>query len=66
VDVESSGVAQEADVELVRDLPYRGQHDHPEGLVRWGPGERLVVYDSPAPERLDSNPARLLADIWNG
>lgn len=66
VGVTSSGVVPETDVELVRDLPYRGQHDHPEGLVRWDEGEWLVVYDSPAPERLDSNPARLLADVWKG
>ncbi|MGZ3217438.1 DUF3616 domain-containing protein [Paracoccus sp. T5] len=65
VSVTSSGVVPEADVAVVRDLPYRGQHDHPEGLVRWDDGEWLVVYDSPAPERLDSKPARLLADIWS-
>jgi len=62
----SFGVVPEADVELICNLPYRGQHDHPEGLVRWDDGEWLVIYDSPAPERLDSNPARLLADIWRG
>lgn len=35
VSVTSSGVVPEADVAVVRDLPYWGQHDHPEGLVRW-------------------------------
>lgn len=49
----------------VGELPYRGAHDHPEGLVRWSaPGEWLVVYDSPAPERLSANPAAVTADVW--
>ena len=64
--VDRSGVVPEEDIEMVRELPYRGQYDHPEGLVRWGDGHWLVVYDSPAPERLDADPARLVADIWSG
>jgi hypothetical protein len=66
VEVTSSGVVPEKDVELICDLPYRGQYDHPEGVVQWAEGEWLVIYDSPAPERLENNPARLLADIWKG
>nr|WP_111299616.1 DUF3616 domain-containing protein [Paracoccus saliphilus] len=66
VDHQRSGIVQASEIELVRDLPYRGQHDHSEGLVRWSMDEWLVVYDSPAPDRLNNNPARLLADIWQG
>lgn len=66
VGVESSGVVPEDSIELVRELPFHGEHDHPEGLVRWSDDEWLVVYDNPAPDRLDSEPARLLADIWTG
>lgn len=65
VGVRRSGVVPEDDVELVRELPYRGPVDHPEGLVQWTKdGRWLVVYDSPAPERLKSDPARLVADLW--
>ena len=65
VGVERSGVVPQKDVEKVRELPYRGHVDHPEGLVRWDDGRWLVVYDSPAEGRLGSNPARLVADLWD-
>ncbi len=39
--------------ELVVDMPYRGEVDHPEGLVHWPEANGwLVVYDSPAEKRL--------------
>lgn len=66
VHVTSSGVVPEDNVELICGLPYRGHHDHPEGVVQWEDGGWLVIYDSPAPERLENSPARLLADIWKG
>jgi Protein of unknown function (DUF3616). len=46
------------------ELPYRGPHDHPEGLVGWG-GDWLVVYDSPAPDRLDAERRSVTADLWH-
>ncbi len=60
-----SGVIPEHAVDSVIELPHRGEHDHPEGLVRWT-GERqwLVVYDRPARERLAREPTGVLADIW--
>lgn len=64
VDAGSSGVVAEEDIARVRDLPYRGEYDHPEGLIRWADGEWLVVYDSPHPERIGDDPPTLLADIW--
>lgn len=59
-----SGVVPAEDIEMVRELPYRGVYDHPEGLVHWDDGRWFVVYDNPAPKRLGTNPARLVADLW--
>ncbi|MEZ5650878.1 MAG: DUF3616 domain-containing protein [Burkholderiaceae bacterium] len=65
VSVTTSGVVPDDGVDHETELPYRGAVDHPEGLVRWfGKNEWLVVYDSPAEQRLDSEPARLMADVW--
>jgi hypothetical protein len=47
----------------VLDLPYRGNVDHPEGLVKWG-SDWLVVYDSPAERRLEGQGAVVAADIF--
>ncbi len=65
ISANDSGVVPNDRVERLRHLPYRGRYDHPEGLVRWmNHSEWLVVYDSPAPERLQERPARVTADIW--
>ena len=48
------------------DLPYLGQYDHPEGLALWpedGEKRFLVVYDSPAPKRLEPAEHKTIADI---
>ncbi|QQA41162.1 DUF3616 domain-containing protein [Pelagovum pacificum] len=51
--------------EKVCSLPYRGALDHPEGITAWsGKGRWLVVYDSPAPERLDDDDQTVTADIF--
>jgi hypothetical protein len=59
-----SGVHGEEDAPHVLDLPYRGQADHPEGLVKWENGW-LVVYDSPAESRLEGKGAVVAADIFD-
>jgi hypothetical protein len=59
-----AGVVPDDDVERLVDLPYRGAVDHPEGMARWG-DDWLVVYDSPAKERLAEKPARVTADVWS-
>jgi hypothetical protein len=50
------------------DLPIRLDCDHPEGIDFWtdadGTTRLLVLYDSPAPERLDVANATLLADLF--
>ncbi|WP_319637542.1 DUF3616 domain-containing protein [Roseitranquillus sediminis] len=60
----ASGLVAGGDVEMIRELPYRGVEDHPEGIVRWDDSPWMVVYDSPAQARLGSEPARVTADIW--
>jgi hypothetical protein len=50
-------------VEHVLELPYRGPVDHPEGLVPWG-DDWLVVYDSPAEDRVEDEGSVVSADIW--
>ncbi|MGK7870543.1 DUF3616 domain-containing protein [Falsiroseomonas sp. E2-1-a20] len=50
---EAEGMVPTSRLELVADLPYRRQSDHPEGLELWpgaGDGALLVVYDAPGPE----------------
>ncbi len=47
---------------FVRDLPYGVGCDHPEGMAVLGDGRLMVVYDSPAPERLTPE-GGVLADI---
>jgi Protein of unknown function (DUF3616) len=58
-----SRVHRDEDASIVLDLPYRGEFDHPEGLVKWGDGW-LVVYDSPAKSRLEGSGAVVAADIF--
>ncbi|MFE3453820.1 DUF3616 domain-containing protein [Nonomuraea sp. NPDC059194] len=52
----------EGQPEFVADLPYGVGCDHPEGLAALGDGRLMVVYDSPAPERLTPE-GGVLADI---
>lgn len=66
VDARASGVVPADQVETLLELPYRGHRDHPEGLVRWPEAARggwLVVYDSPAEERLGEDKS-VTGDIW--
>ena len=49
---------------LVQRLPYRESRDHPEGLVCLGGSDWLVIYDSPAAERLGENPPSVEGDVW--
>lgn len=60
-----SGVVPPVSLTHVIEMPYRGAVDHPEGLVHWPEvkGGLLVVYDSPARERLPE-PETILGDIW--
>lgn len=65
----TSGVVESDRIEPVLELPYRGRLDHPEGIaIAPGTGRKrralIVVYDSPAPERIGSDPARLTADVF--
>ncbi|MEU7892046.1 DUF3616 domain-containing protein [Nonomuraea sp. NPDC049152] len=52
----------EGQAKLVKDLPHGVGRDHPEGLAVLGDGRLMVVYDSPAPERLTPE-GGVLADI---
>ncbi|WP_316013928.1 DUF3616 domain-containing protein [Roseobacter sp. HKCCA0434] len=50
----------------VADVPYRGEVDHPEGLVRWreaGKRAWMLVYDSPSEDRLHGEQTKVDADI---
>ena len=46
------------------DLPFGRVHDHPEGLALWDDGGVLVIYDSPAPERLSRRGHQVTADVF--
>lgn len=62
----TEGVVPKARLQLLADLPYARQSDHPEGLELWpqaGPDAFLVVYDSPGPERLDRGNHTVRADV---
>ncbi|ODN72364.1 DUF3616 domain-containing protein [Methylobrevis pamukkalensis] len=60
----TSMVHPETDLVHVVELPYRGAVDHPEGLVAWG-DDWLVVYDSPADQRLNEQETSVRADVWS-
>jgi hypothetical protein len=63
---ETEGMIPARRLELVADLPYRRETDHPEGLELWpdgGSGAFLVVYDAPGPERLEANSRTVRADV---
>ncbi|WP_138465189.1 DUF3616 domain-containing protein [Poseidonocella sp. HB161398] len=57
------GVRGAREVALARALPYRGNTDNPEGLVRWEDGTWLVTHDSPEDHRIGDG-CVLEADIW--
>jgi hypothetical protein len=61
-----SGVIAPERVETVAELPYQLHVDHPEGLELWpeaGPGALLVIYDAPAPERVEADAFTVWADV---
>lgn len=63
---DSSGVIDPERIEMVAELPYRLNVDHPEGIDLWpeaGPGALLVIYDAPAPERCDADTFTVRADV---
>ncbi|WP_260483160.1 DUF3616 domain-containing protein [Sphingomicrobium flavum] len=53
--------------ERLFDIPVKVDHDHPEGIA-WLPGEEekrlLILYDSPAPERIDTKAGTILGDVF--
>ena len=50
--------------ERILELPFGRGVDHPEGLALWGDDQILVICDSPAPERIDSEKGTILADLF--
>lgn len=59
-----SGWLSDQSVEGVIELPYRGPHDHPEGLAHLGGGDWIVLYDSPHPDRVRDDPPEVEGDVW--
>jgi hypothetical protein len=60
------GVVDPSLVEVVTELPYTREVDHPEGLELWpedGNGALMVIYDAPAPDRVDPDGFTVRADI---
>lgn len=51
--------------ERILELPHGRGEDHPEGLALWGDDKILVVYDSPAPNRLDEAAGTIVADSFD-
>lgn len=63
---DSAGVVDPSSVEVVTELPYSREVDHPEGLELWpegGSGALLVIYDAPAPDRVDPGNYTVRADV---
>ncbi|MCI0755455.1 DUF3616 domain-containing protein [Teichococcus vastitatis] len=63
---EKEGMVPTSRLTLLKDLPYRREANHPEGLEHWpdgGAGALLVVYDAPGPERLDTGSRTVQADV---
>lgn len=51
--------------ERLFDIPVGRGCDHPEGLALWNGGSQvLVIYDSPAPDRLDESARTVAADLF--
>lgn len=62
----AEGLVRRERLELVADLPYSREDDHPEGLELWpdaGSGALLIVYDAPAGGRLDRDGHVVRADV---
>lgn len=63
-----SGVIDSERAHRVRELPYLGDVDHPEGFEAWpeaGKHAFLVVYDSPAPARRDDKALSVTGDLFH-
>lgn len=63
---DASGVIAADRIETVAELPCQLHVDHPEGIDLWpeaGPGVLLVIYDAPAPERMDPDTFTACADL---
>ncbi len=63
----TDGLVDRAQLAAVAELPYRGPVDHPEALEAWpeaGEDAVLVVYDAPAPARVDEASRTVAADVW--
>jgi hypothetical protein len=62
-----SGVIDPSRARHVVELPYRGPHDHPEGIEPWpegGAGAMLVVYDAPMADRVEAATNTLQCDVF--
>ncbi|WP_172326767.1 DUF3616 domain-containing protein [Mangrovicoccus sp. HB161399] len=59
----ASGVRGAGEVSLAKELPYLGNTDNPEGLVRWQDGTWMITHDSPEDHRIGGG-CWLEADIW--
>ncbi|PAX08589.1 DUF3616 domain-containing protein [Sphingomonas lenta] len=52
--------------EMLFEIPVGRGCDHPEGLALWNGGSQiLVIYDSPAPDRIDVDARTVAADLFN-
>jgi hypothetical protein len=63
---DASGVIAPERIEIVAELPYQLHVDHPEGIELWpeaGDGALLIIYDAPAPERMDPDTFTVRADV---
>ncbi|GLY29825.1 DUF3616 domain-containing protein [Kineosporia sp. NBRC 101731] len=59
--VEAADIVREDELQIVMSLPHGDGADHAEGITLLDEDHLLVVYDSPAPERL--TPGGVLADV---
>ncbi len=63
---EAEGLVRRERLQVVADLPYSRDADHPEGMELWsdsGSGALLIVYDAPADVRLDRTGHIVRADV---
>lgn len=64
---EAEGFVPAERLELVAELPYGRESDHPEALELWpeaGPGALLVICDAPGEARLSADGRELRADVY--
>ncbi|WP_181706697.1 DUF3616 domain-containing protein [Chthonobacter rhizosphaerae] len=64
---DASGVVPPDRIEVLAELPYEHDTDHPEGLDLWPDPERrslIVLYDAPGPERADPDRFTVKADVF--